>query len=80
MVIAMQHPVTCRPLLTSVTAIMSLRQFPNPVKVSGHYMYHQVSYPEIRCFAHILYLCVWFGCENKQQALPIQHQLTGFYS
>ena len=27
-----------------------------------------------------MYLCVSFGCENKQQALSIQHQLTGFYN
>ena len=41
--IKMQHPVTCSlPQLRSLTVIMSLRQFSNPVKASGYCMYHQV--------------------------------------
>jgi hypothetical protein len=42
----------------------------NPLKPSGHYMYHQFNITQILRSAHIVYLYVLCGSQNKQRLFP----------
>jgi hypothetical protein len=49
----------------------------NPLKPSGHYMYHLLWHTKILHSAHRVYLCVSYGSHNKQRLFP-QTALTGW--
>ena len=42
----------------------------NHLKPSGYYMYHQVEYSKIIHCIHTVYLCVFYGSQNKQRLFP----------
>jgi len=42
----------------------------DPLKPSGHCMYHQLEHTQILRSAHTVYLCVLYGSQNKQQLFP----------
>jgi len=39
----------------------------NPLKPSGHYMYHQFNIHKFLHSAQTLHLCILYGCEKKQR-------------
>ena len=42
----------------------------DPLKPSGHYMYHQFNIHKFYVVPHTVYLCVLFGSQNKQRLFP----------
>ena len=42
----------------------------NPLKPSGHYMYHQFNIQQLYVLPTQLYLCVLCGSQNKQRLFP----------